>query len=153
LGVYVSNPYNGTAKYSITYIDHSKVTVLRENHPVKDRIEMGQTKYYKLAAFSEGVLVARVHLNEIAGVSHILGYNIDPRNIDDPKLMPTPKQPITNTLVFDENLHLPIYVVVYGEDNAFYALTLSIERKAQISLDKNVKDAFNIIVVPEHVEQ
>jgi hypothetical protein len=114
---------------------------------------MGQTKYYKLAAFSEGVLVARVHLNEIAGVSHILGYNIDPRNIDDPKLMPTPKQPITNTLVFDENLHLPIYVVVYGEDNAFYALTLSIERKAQISLDKNVKDAFNIIVVPEHVEQ
>jgi hypothetical protein len=101
LGVYVANPYNGTSKYSITYIDHSKVTVLRENHPIKDRIEMGQTKYYKLAAFSEGVLVARVHLNEIAGITNILGYNVDPRNIDDGSLMPATKLPITNTLVFD----------------------------------------------------
>jgi hypothetical protein len=148
LSVYVVNPYNGTAKYSITYIDHSKVTVLRENHPIKDRIEMGQTKYYKLAAFSEGVLVARVHLNEIAGATRIIGYNIDPRNIDDPNLMPAAIQPITNTLVFDSNLHMPIYVVVFGEDNAFYALTLSVERKAEINPDKNQKDAFNIIVVP-----
>jgi hypothetical protein len=48
---------------------------------------------------------------------------------------------------------MPIYVVVYGEDNAFYALTMSVERKAEINPDKNSKDAFNIIVVPEHVEQ
>lgn len=81
LAIYVANPYQGLAKYSISYADNSKVTVLRENHPIKDRIEQSAVKYYRIAAFGEGVLVARVHLNEISGSTHILGYNVDPREV------------------------------------------------------------------------
>lgn len=38
LAVYVANPYPTKAKYSITFIDNAKVTILRENHPIKDRL-------------------------------------------------------------------------------------------------------------------
>lgn len=45
-------------------------------------------------------------------------------------------------------------MLVYGDENAFYALTLSVERKPVINVEnKDMKDVFNIIVVPEHVEQ
>ena len=153
LAVYVSNPYGGQAKYSMTYVDNSKVTVLRENHPLKDRVEKGAVKYYRIAAFGEGVLATRVHLNEISGQSHLLGYNQDPREVEDPTKL-SAKQPHEDTLIFDSDLHKPLYVVVFGDDNAFFALTLSVERKPQINLDnKDLKDVFNIVVVPEHVEQ
>ena len=114
LAVYVVNQFNGSAKYSIQFVDHTKATLLRENHPIKDRIEQASMRYYKVAAFGEGVLIARVHLNEIAGDTHMLGYRTDPREVDDPTTL-VPQQPQENTLIFDKNLHQPIYVVVYGD--------------------------------------
>jgi|JI6StandDraft_1071083.scaffolds.fasta_scaffold50608_2 hypothetical protein len=153
LGIYVSNPYGGQAKYSISYVDHSRLTVLRENHPIKERIEKGAVKYYRIAAFGEGVLAARVHLNEIAGQTHMIGYTVDPREVEDQSTL-SPMQPHENTLIFDKDLHKPLHIMVFGDDNAFYAVTLSVERKPVIDIhNKDVKDVFNIIVVPEHVEQ
>lgn len=79
LAVYVANKVKGVSKYSITYEDNSKVLVLRENHPIKERLEMGQYKFYKIPAFGAGVKNARVHLNEISGISNIVAYTKDPR--------------------------------------------------------------------------
>lgn len=127
--------------------------VLRENHPIKERLAEGQTKYYKVPTLGEGIKAVRVHLVEISGKTNMLGYNSDPRDAEDGKISPPSRTPEHNTLVFTEDLNKPIFVVLYGDDNSFFSLTLSLVRQPAITLDRTVKDTFNVFVVPEHVEQ
>lgn len=151
--VYVANILPSKAKYSLTYIDNAKVTLLRENHPIKDRLTEGQEKYYKVAALGEGVKGVRVHLVQISGKSNILAFNKDPREAEEGKQLVPWKTAEHNTIVLTEELHQPIFIVVHGDDNSFFAVTLSLVRQANITLDREVRDHFNIFVIPEHSEQ
>jgi hypothetical protein len=91
LAIYVANPYPEKSKYSITFVDHTKTVVLRENHPIKERLTEGQTKYYRVTALGDGIKSVRVHLVEISGKTTMLGFHSDPRNDEEGKTTPPAK--------------------------------------------------------------
>lgn len=67
------------ARYSITNLNHVGVKTLRENFPVKDRLALGEQKYYKLGKIASDVKSVTVRLTEISGATVIKGYRADPR--------------------------------------------------------------------------
>jgi hypothetical protein len=57
-------------------------------------------------------------------------------------------------LIFHEDLYTKqIYIVVNGEENALYTLTVSIDREISVNVDPDKKDQFNYVVVAENIQQ
>lgn len=53
--------------YGIEYSDDSVIKTLREGTPVKDRVNIGSRRIYRVAPLSKDVLAIHIHLVEISG--------------------------------------------------------------------------------------
>jgi len=89
------------ARYSITNLNHVGVRTLRENFPLKDRLSLGEHKYYRVSRLASGIKSVTVHLTEISGATVIKGYRADPRGNE--QLLPFANA-IHDAIVFKEKL-------------------------------------------------
>lgn len=70
---------SSSTTYSITNVNHIQMRTLRESHPIRDRLSIGEHKYYKVAKPEPTVKAVKVHIIEISGASLITAYRVDPR--------------------------------------------------------------------------
>ena len=52
--------------------------MLRDNHPIKDRLVMGEKRVYRAVPIEEDVKYVAIHLVEISGTTRMIGSNKNP---------------------------------------------------------------------------
>lgn len=106
----------GIKQFTVRYIDE-RVKILRDNHPIKDRLVMGEKRVYKSANFEEDVIYVAVRLLEISGITKMIGSNTNPLEADvsfDKAIIP-----LKNEIIYypDSNGRKrtdPLFITVHG---------------------------------------
>lgn len=66
--------------YGLEYSDDSVVKTLREGTPLKDRINLGSRRLYRVAPLSKDIVTVHIHLVDISGAVAMFGTQFDPRS-------------------------------------------------------------------------
>ena len=64
-------------QFSIRYINE-RVHLLRDNHPIKDRLSKGEKRVYRSVEIPGDVNYASIHLVEISGVTRMIATHKNP---------------------------------------------------------------------------
>lgn len=104
-------------QFTIRYIDE-RVKILRDNHPLKDRLVMGEKRVYRSAPIEDDVIYVAIRLLEISGITKMIGSNTNPLEADVE--LNKAIIPLKNEIIYypDSNGRKrtdPLFVTVHGE--------------------------------------
>lgn len=80
LSVLIAQENEDKFVYGLEYSDDSVVKTLREGTPLKDRINLGSRRLYRVAPLSKDIVTVHIHLVDISGAVAMFGTQFDPRS-------------------------------------------------------------------------
>lgn len=140
-------------RFTVRYIDE-RVKILRDNHPLKDRLIQGEKRVYRAVDFEKDVEYVAIHLIEISGSTRMIATNKNPLLENVPigeAYIPSKNEIIYYPEASNHTRKDPLFITVFGEENSLYSIVLTFYRKHSVNPSPTENDTFNYITIPENV--